>query len=259
MAEKKKRIQITTPPGILVWPKLNQINYGTEKYPVKDGNFETKIVIDKSHPEFVKFAHTLEPLYDEARKVADKALADMKMAARKDLEKKVGEVPKRRDWLSAMYEEETGEELDTVQAKASMRAGGVIKNGPKAGQIWTSRPKAFDANGKPIALFNAAGQPLAHAPRIYSGTKARLALEVDTNKDGSIGYFVALDGTYGIRLSLRAVQIITLKSAAEQTADQFGFGKEEDGYSFDETQPETFGGDDTSADTSNDTAISGDF
>ena len=49
---KTPRIKLVTPRGTLRYPKLNQINYGTEKYPVKDGNFETEIILDKTDPEF---------------------------------------------------------------------------------------------------------------------------------------------------------------------------------------------------------------
>jgi hypothetical protein len=234
MADKKKRIQITTPPGTLVYPKLNRINYGTDKYPVENGNFETGIIFDVTHPEFAAFEAKLAPLYDEARTTAEELYKALPIDARKKLSGIALD-----EKLAKMYDPKTEELLPTVKMKVAMMQGGVIKNGPKKGQEWMNRPKAFDAAGKPIPLFYDApgkphhGKPIASAPQIWGGTIARLAVEVDTNKDGSIGYFVAATGKYGIRLSLRAVQIISLASAPQASADQFGFGQESGGFNFD--------------------------
>ena len=257
--EKKQRIKMTTPPGIFIWPKLNQINYGSEKYPVKDGNFEVKISIDKTHPEFAAFAEKFEPLYAQAKELALMKFAEQPVSARKTLKEKNGpEGIRLRPAISQVYDEKTEEPLDSVTLKATMPAGGIIKHGPKAGQVWMRRPVAFDAKGREIPLFNAQGNPLASAPRIWSGTLGRVAFEVDTNKDGTLGYFVASDGTYGIRLSLQGVKLLRLAAAQQATAESMGFGGEEEGFDYDSdstVQDES----DSTTHTSQASGISGDF
>ena len=266
MADKKPtRIKFTTPPGIFQFPKLNEINYGSEKYPVKDGNFETGIIIDKSHPEWASFEERLKPLYEQAQVTADRAFADLKVDARKELEKKGG--ISLRPLFADMYDEKTEELLPTVKGKFKMRQGGIIKNGPKKGQSWMMRPLVFDARGNPIPMFIDApgspnhGKPLPRAPKIWGGTRGRISFEIDTNKDGSIGYFVALDGKYGLSATLRAVQVIQLSSSQAATADSYGFGSEEDGFEYDPAAASEFVSSDTSSDAGEqDTGgISGDF
>lgn len=257
--EKKQRIKMTTPPGIFIWPKLNQINYGSEKFPVKDGNFEVKIRLDKNHPEFAAFSDKFDPLYAQAKELALLKFGDQPAAARKKLKETNGADGIRlRPALTQEVDENTEADLDTVTLKATMPAGGIIKKGPKAGQVWMRRPVAFDAKGREVPLFNAQGQPLATAPRIWSGTLGRVAFEVDTNEDGSIGYFVASDGTYGIRLSLQGVKLLRLADAQKATAQSMGFGGEEDGFDYD---PDAMVQDESGADVSapQTTVISGDF
>lgn len=259
--EKKQRIKITTPPGIFMWPKLNQVNYGTEKFPVKAGNFEVKISIDKTHPEFAAFAEKFLPLYDQAKELALMKFAELPVASRKELKEKNGaEGIRLRPALTQMYDEKTEDPLDTMSLKASMPAGGIIKNGPKAGQVWMRRPVVFDAKGQPIPMFTKSGSPLASAPRIWSGTVGRVAFEVDTNKDGTIGYFVTSDGNYGIRLSLQGVKVLRLADAQQATAESMGFGGEEEGFAYEANAMEQDeSADDSTAPTSQGSGISGDF
>ena len=257
--DKKQRIKITTPPGIFIYPKLNQINYGTEKFPVKNGNFEVKVRLDKMHPEFAAFAAKFDPLYEQAKELALLKFGELPVNTRKELKEKNGATGIRlRPALTQEYDEKTEEALATVTVKATMPAGGIIKKGPKAGQVWMRRPAAFDAKGNSIPLFNAQGNPLASAPRIWSGTLGRVSFEVDTNQDGSTGYFVTSDGTYGVRLSLQGVKLLRLADAQQATASSMGFGDEEEGFEYSPDEMSTDESDQTAA-TSQVPGISGDF
>lgn len=229
---KTPRIKLVTPRGTLRYPKLNQINYGTEKYPVKDGNFETEIILDKTDPEFAVLEGKLAPLYAQAKELADKAWADLPVAARKELQGKGVKGPILRPLVKDMYDDKTEELLSTARMKLKMPAGGIRKNGPKAGTAWFMRPAAIDAKGTPLPLFLDNGQPHPKARRIYNGTLARLGFEIDTNKDGGIGYFVAGDATYGIRATMQVVRILKYGSAQGVNAAAYGF-EDEEGYDLD--------------------------
>lgn len=227
---KAPRIKKVTPRGILQYPKLNQINFGTEKFPVKGGNFETDIIINKNEPDFVAFENFLKPLYDQAADLAASKWAELPVNVRKEFEKKGVKGPVLRPLIKEMYDEKTEELLDTVRMKFKMPAGGVRKNGPKAGTKWFMRPAAIDAKGQPLPLFLENGAAHPKARRIYQGTLARIGFEVDTNKDGSIGYFVASDATYGIRATMQVIRVLQYGSAQGVNLSGYGFEGEEEGY-----------------------------
>lgn len=230
MAQKTERLKLTTPPGTLRWPKLNKINYGSEKFPVKNGNFETEIIIDKDHPEFAAFAAKFDPLYEKAKEFAEAKYADLPVKSRKDLkEKNPPNGIRLRPLIQEMYDEKTEELLSTVKIKLKMGAGGVTK----AGKPWMARPTAFSASGKPLPLFiNAPGTPHHGKPHpkaklIYTGTLARVAFDIELSDFGF--YFAAVDGAFGLRANLAAVQILKYGDAPQRGADAYGFGSE-DGY-----------------------------
>lgn len=227
---KAPRIKKVTPRGSLQYPKLNQINYGSEKFPVKDGNFETDIIINKAEPDFAAFEAFLAPLYDQAKAMADAKWAELPVNVRKEFEKKGVKGPVLRPLIKEMYDEKTEELLDTVRMKFKCPAGGIRKNGPKAGTKWTMRPAAIDAKGLPLPLFLENGNTHPKARRIYHGTVARIGFEVDTNKDGSIGYFVASDATYGIRVTMQVIRVLQYGTAQGVNLSGYGFEGEEEGY-----------------------------
>jgi hypothetical protein len=231
-AKKKDRIKLTTPPGLLIFPKLNAVNYGTEKYPKKDGNFETGISVDKSHPEFEAFNAKIETYMGMAKEKAEEMFAELPVANRKEL----GGI-KRKEFIKAMYDEQTEELLSTIKMGFQMKAGGIRKKGPQAGQVWFRRPMIFDAKGNPIPMFNmTTGKPISNAPRIWGGSKARVSFEIDTDEKGRVGYFVSAEGTYGLSVSLNAVKVLALAGAPAANAAQYGFGDDEEGFEYDAQQ-----------------------
>lgn len=228
-----KRQKITTPPGVFVYPKINRIYYGSEQFPDPEGRFEVEIILDKTHKEYDAFAAKFDPLYEQAKELAEAKFSELKVDARKKLVKLNGDDGIFLNLaLKEMYDEQTEELLPTVRFKAKMRAGGTRKNGPKAGQKWFRRPMAFDAKGNQIMLFDRSGEPLANAPQIWGGSIGRISFEIDTDKDGNVGYFVAGTGAYGVQTQLQAVKVLKLADAQAASAATFGFGEEEDGYSY---------------------------
>lgn len=230
MAQKSERITIVTPPGLLEWPKFNKVNFGSEQYPVKGGNFETKIIIDTKHPEYAAFIAKLEPIYEKAKEIAMGKYGELPVATRKDLKgKNPPDGIRLAPLTKAMYDDATEELLDTVKAKFAMKAGGTTK----AGKLWSARPVAFSASGKPLPLFINApgtphhGKPHPKAREIYSGTLARVSFEVELNE--YLAYLNNDSGSYGIRANLKDVQILKYGDAPVRGFGSSGFTAEE-GY-----------------------------
>jgi hypothetical protein len=73
-----------------------------------------------------------------------------------------------------------------------------------------------------VAVFDAKGNKLQDVPKVGSGSKLKLGVEV-------FPYFTDLNG-FGYSLRLRAVQILDLVEYSAGDASSFGFTAEEEGY-----------------------------
>jgi hypothetical protein len=226
--KKPKRITHNSPKGVFSWPKLNEVDYGTEKYPVKDGQYVVNLVVpaaDKATKAFIKL---LEPLWREALEEGKQKFGELSVAQRKKL-KAVTENP----FFTEEFDQETEEPTGNIIFKFKMAASGKYREGRKAGQTWTAKPNVFDASG----------ELLKKLPSIWSGTVGKVAFYTRP-------YFIDGSGAAGLTLALSAVQIIDLVSEGERSAGSYGFGKEE-GYKAednedDETSDEDENDDDTS-------------
>lgn len=207
MANKKqKNPEFTSPRGVFVFPKLNDPDYGNEKFPKPDGEFSVQLRLSVADAEaFVeaKLKAPLEAAIASAREEFDK----LPVGTRKKL-KDITE----NELFRIEYDKETEEETGYVLFKFAMKASGKTK----AGKAWSRKPVIFDAKGK----------PLTKAPSIWGGTEGKVSFEARP-------YFIPGTGTAGLKLALNAVQVIDLKSGGGRDAGGYGFG-EEDGYEYDE-------------------------
>lgn len=216
---KDKRPQFpkyTSIKGTFSWPKVNEPDYGNEKYPVKEGQYVVNLVVpqnDKATKDFIK---KLTPHYREAIEAGKQAFEGLGAQQRKKLKSLT-----ENEFYTVELDRETEEPTGNIIFKFKMKASGVYRKGPKAGQKWTAKPNIFDAEG------NLMKKP----PSIWGGTEGKVAFSVRP-------YFVDGQGAAGISLDLNAVQIINLVSEGERSASSYGFGKE-DGYSHDEDGDET--------------------
>ncbi|MER9560968.1 hypothetical protein [Mesorhizobium sp. M0571] len=237
---KKKLPQFTTPRGVFVYPKLSEPDYGTKDYPKPDGEYSLKFRMSHSDAEaFVnrKVKHgnesfSIQSIYEDALRNAERLFGELKLESRK----KLGSV-KPNALFTVLYDQDTEEPTGEVEFKFKMKASGEFKKGPKAGTKWNRKPDIFDARGVKITK----------GVQIWGGTEGKVSFGIGTDKDGVPGYFVAGTAAAGLTLQLSAVQIISLVSAGQRSADSYGFGEEE-GFGYD---PDDYREDDAGEDKSN--------
>lgn len=207
--EETNKLNVRSPRGTLVWPKLTEPDHGSEKFPCshKWGDYKTRFRLDRRRPGVAEFLEKLDAHMEVAKAEAEKAFADLPVKDRK----RIGEVA-ADDPYSVVYDDETEEETDFVELNFKMRAGGERK---KDGKEWKAKP----------ALFDAKGNPITKKLSIFSGTTASINADYEP-------YFVAGTGKYGISRRLNAVQIFDLvSSGGQRSASQYGFEEDEDGFS----------------------------
>ena len=233
--DKVKPIKMITPKGAFIWPRLNEPDYGNEKFPQPDGQFSVQLRVRADDPEVVAMIAKLQPLLDSAIAEGKRKFAELKVDQRKRL-KDISINP----LFSTVYDKETEEPTGEIEFKFAMKYSGETKKGPNAGKKWTRTPALFDAKGKPMKAA------------VYSGTTGKISFSVMPD-----GYFIAGTGAVGLKLGLEAVQVILLSNGRDRTADAYGFGAEE-GYS-EEAAPSREDTADEGNDSSSSSDDSGDF
>jgi hypothetical protein len=221
MSDKKVFLKRNAPLAVFKFPKLVEPDYGTKDYPNPEGVYTTKLIFNETDPAFIKFQEMMGEFEAKAKANAEAAFAALKKPQRD----KLGG-PTCNPVFVPVYDDQdspTGE----FEVKVSMKASGVVKKGPRAGKKWSRKP----------ALFDALGRPIKGSIEIWGGTEGIIAFSFDPE-----GYFIPATGAFGLKLQLEAVQIVTLRSGGEQTADSYGFGAQEGG--FDATKYTTPSGED---------------
>jgi hypothetical protein len=212
MTEKRKpRATGVSPKGVFKYPKLNKPDYGSKEYPCPEGKYEVRLVLTEADPATQAFIAKLQPHYDAAESEAKQKFAQLKI----DTRKKLGE-PKKNDLYTVIYDKETEEPTGEIEFKLTDMASGVANRGTPKERAWTSRPAIFDASGRDITKA---------APEIWGGTIGKVSFELRP-------YFINGTAAWGLKLALKAVQIIELVQGGQKDAKGHGFGVE-DGYAHD--------------------------
>jgi len=215
--EKRKTITLQTPKLTLVWPKLNEPDFGNAKFPKPDGEYSTKAKAREDEPAVQKFLKTLQAHHDAAVKKGLEEFAALKVAQRKELERKNGgNGLSINPFFKPIYDEETEEPTGEIEFKFAMKASGTNK---KTGKVWKRQPVIADARGT----------TLAKPPKIWGGTVAIIAFDLTEG-----GYFIPGTGAVGLGMKLAGIQIIDLVSGGQRN---LGFGAQ-DGYSHQDTDEE---------------------
>jgi hypothetical protein len=211
MSEKndKPSLKLTTPPVTLAWPKLNEPDFGSKDYPKPDGEFSTKAVARLDDPDIQAFLKKLQAFHDQAIELGRKEFANLKPETRRKL-KEVTVNPLYTERLDKETEEPTGE----VEFKFAKKASYVAKKGPRAGQRIHAK----------VAIFDSLGEVIRKVPEIWGGSVAKVSFTATP-------YFIPGTGAAGVKLNLDAVQLLVLRKGGERSAADYGFGKEEGGYS----------------------------
>lgn len=216
MASTEKLPQFTTPPGILKWPRL----IVPDTHFDKRGIYSVGLIL--SEEEAAPLIEKLKPLHELAVEEGREKYDALPPAKRKKHPFNV------HDFYTPVYDEdenETGE----VEFKFKTYASGVSK---RTGKKWTKKVALFDAKGKPIT---------SKTIRIGGGSVGRVAFEVSR-------FWNAASLVAGLSLRLNAVKILRLHEGGERTAASYGFGDEEEGFSY---SPNDFPEDDSPEDDEN--------
>lgn len=209
MANKYPRVG--TPRGVFIYPHLTEPD---TKFVKPDGEYHTKFALVADDADTQAFTAQLEQiLADYIDENPDELTpAQLKKAGRADL-----------------FEEEIddeGNETGRLIFKFKLKAK--VKTKTKE---WSQSPRLFDANA----------QPITGDINIWTGSEGKVNVEV-------FPYYMATTKSFGLSLRVIAAQILKLVEGGGASADDFGFGQEDDGYvtpaSADNFEPEGDEGDD---------------
>lgn len=205
-------ISAILPKAVAIYPKLNEPDTKFDS----DGVYETKLkfdpdgavcVVGKKDVSWEDFKAQVEAMRDAYLAATKKKLMAGDGKA-KQKAKTIDVVPFGED----PDLDDEGEETGLIVVKAKMKASGIAK---KDGKPWKRSPKLFDARGK----------VLDPAPAIWGGSVLKVAVEAQP-------YYTAKDNVVGVTMRLQAAQVIELVSGGgNRSAESYGFGAEEEGYS----------------------------
>lgn len=233
-AKKHSNIRMNTGLGALRYPKLSDIDFGTDEYPATDGLYSANLIVARNEPWVVELLSKLEPLHEAAVARGEEQFKALKAEARKRL-KSLTVNPLFTEILDPDTEEPTGDIMFTFK----MRASGEYKKGKNAGKHWDSRPPVFGKGNvtliKGFAFRTRRDDEdirdvhVSCEPNIWSGSTASVAFEVGVDREtGEAGYFIGGTGMAGLKLGLAAVKVYEIVSGGERSADGYGFDRDED-------------------------------
>jgi hypothetical protein len=190
---KRSYPKITTPRGVLVYPHLVEPD---TKFVKPDGEYHTKFALQADSEEAAVLTNRLDEIMEAYIEENPDELnaAKLKKALRADL-----------------YEEEVddeGEETGRIIFKFKLKAKVTTKN-----KSWDQKPRLFDGNA----------QPVTGDVNPWTGTEAKISAEV-------FPYYMETTKSFGLSLRCQAVQILKLVQGGGASADDFGFGAEEDAF-----------------------------
>lgn len=210
--KKPKNFTATTPvKGVFKFPNLTKPDFGTKEHPKEGGEYNVRLVYTEDEAESLN--KMLAPVVAKALEEAEAEFAKLPVATRK----KIGAI-KENPVFNEIYDRDTEEPTGEVEFRFAMKASGKNSKGEK----WERKPTIFDAKGKPVTL-----------KAIWGGSKGKVSFE-------AVPYFISGSGAYGVKLYLRAVQVIDLNQGGSRSAADFGFGAE-DGFDGSEVSEEAAG------------------
>lgn len=200
-SDKPKRQRYTSPKGDALFCHVVEVDYGTDQYPDAKGSYNITLALDED--DAARLDTLLASEVDTARAHAEAQFDGLKPASRK----KLGEVK---------FNEPGPEEYDK-------------EGNPTGRRLFRFKTAAFyekqdgTRHQRRVPLFDAMQQPVALQEEPGYGSLIRVAFTCAP-------YFVDGQGMGGLSLYLDAVQIIKLVKRGERSAEDYGFGAEENGF-----------------------------
>lgn len=186
--------EVTTPTGTAIWPRLNQPDTKFDK----NGVYSMRLRLEGEPAAHLSklIDVAFEKLYREecakrGRKALKKAALPYKPAV--DKEKDGTETPV----------------AGAIDFNMKRKASGERRDGSR----WEAT----------VALFDAANPPKPTNVEVWGGSKVRACFALVPWFTDSLGF--------GVRLELRAVQVVELVQGGQRQAEGYGFSSEEGGFS----------------------------
>lgn len=201
MAKKKKYEKVTSPIGVANYPYLNTPDTKFKE----EGEYKVDLLLNKV--DDAQFLGALKARSEKAVEEAKVKLAEKNKHAQ--IKKLDVYYP-----FEVIYDEE-GNETEQVKVKFKTKAQFTTKDG----KVVNLTPDLFDAQGKPLDRQEVI---------IYAGSEIRV------NFTPAPFYSPAINKA-GVSLRINAVQVIELGTGNSATAESYGFGVVEDGFSADES------------------------
>lgn len=212
MAKASKQTNTyVTPKGEVLFPHIVTIDYGTDKYPCREGRFRTSLCLYPREAEALK-----QKLADEIANA--KAFVEEKFNSLK---------PATRSKLGGTYRfNELGEE----EYDRDENPTGRIKFTFKSNAFYET--KQGQKKQRVIPVFDSMAQPVRLKEELGNGSEVKIAFSCSP-------YFIEGSGLGGLTLWLNAVQVVKLVKSGQRDAKDYGFGEEEDGsFVTDNSTPE---------------------
>lgn len=187
----------TSPRGVLVYPHLVEPD---TKFVKPDGEYHTKLALDEDAPSTIAFIKTLDTILTEYR---DAVIAEEENPKKRKLLEKSNQADVFEDEM-----DDEGQLTGRVIFKFKLKAKVVTKT-----KSWDQKPRLFDGNAKPIQSD----------VNPWTGSEAKIQAEI-------FPYYMESTKTFGLSLRCVAVQLLKLVQGSGASADEFGFGVEEDAY-----------------------------
>ncbi len=190
---KRNYPRITSPAGTLIYPHLVEPD---TKFVKPDGEYHTKLALDGEKESTGAFIDQLQAILDAYIEENPDELTPAQL---------------KKANVADLYEEEVddeGEETGRFIFKFKLKAK--VKTKTKE---WDQKPRLFDSQA----------QPISGDVNPWTGTVGKVSAEV-------FPYYMGTTKSFGLSLRCQAVQILDLVTGGGASADDFGFGAEDDGY-----------------------------
>lgn len=194
---KEKPVRYVSPKGEAKYPWLKNPDYGTDQFPITQGQFKVNLLIPDNDE--------CKELRAELDKMVDASFKDAMKKAKPEVKKNLKKAPPYHE----VYDEDGNEVEGVFEFRFKMNHKITSKKTGDTLELW---PEVYDAKGKKVTPV----------PAIYGGSILKVGYVVTP-------YFNSAASSAGVSLRLNAVQIIDLVSGGGGNASFHGFGEEE-GY-----------------------------
>jgi len=209
--DSKKKRTYCTPLGSALFVHVVEPDYGTEKFPVKEGQFSLTLILDADATAILK--SKLKDDLEDAREYAQEEFGKLKRATRE----KLGDLT-----FNALCEPEYDKDDE-----------------PTGNYRWKFKTGAFLKD-------KTTGKKRARSVPVFDSMNQRVTLKEEPGNGSAVcvsfttaPYFVEGQGMGGLSLFLNALQVVRLNKHGERSASDYGFAASEEGFTASDMEDDT--------------------